>query len=147
MIRPFTLTNSSEMYSQFSDTESHFSYETVAESEFMKPDEMPSLDEIKAMLVRMRNLMNDPNLSAEEIEARNEVISEQMLVGAQLTAQGINILDGLVQTSRIVNFNTWATFNALGSSLCHAGPWIIAGLVMTAQTGLDYRALQNGDIS
>ena len=63
-----------------------------------------------------------------------------------MTLRGINIADLVIRTEQF-GFQTWGTFYALGNSVTATLPWLTAGIVLTAKTGIDYRKMKNGEIT
>ena len=98
------------------------------------------------MLENMQALLIDQRLSPEEIEIRKEILSQQLVMGGDMTLRGINIADIVIRTEQF-GFQTWGTFYALGNTVTATLPWLTAGIVMTAKTGIDYRKLKRGEIS
>ena len=68
------------------------------------------------------------------------------MMGGDLTLRGINIADIVLRTEQ-AGAQTWGTFYALGGTMTATMPWVVAGLVLTAKTGIDYRKLKNGEIT
>ena len=98
------------------------------------------------MLENMQGLLIDQRLSPEEIEIRKEMLSEQLVMGGDMTLRGINIADTVIRAEQF-GFQTWGTFYALGNTVTATLPWLTAGIVLTAKTGIDYRKMKRGELT
>ena len=68
------------------------------------------------------------------------------MTGGDLTLRGINIADITLRTQQ-AGLQTWGTFYALGNTMTAALPWLTAGIVLTAKTGIDFRRMKRGEIT
>lgn len=107
-------------------------------------DDLPTCAQIEEELIQLTEALNDPNLTDEEKVARRSLLKEKALnVGLMATdVAEAGIISAHVVDKGMKTFKASKTFSATAGSA-----WVFQGLILTAKTGVDYRALKNGEIS